>query len=177
MQETYDVREHNANIANRLVGIIRTFERNLGTLVQQQQAGTFKYLESIERNILGYLMNIEENLLTTILERVVRGNVENHMNRVMLQVTSLQLDGKRFPFSETELTDLTKSYDQQRDEQIVVEGRQLLESKKVLRPRSSVMPAVVEVPKAPVTAKPGSGIPPATAQTPPVASAIADTST
>lgn len=51
VQETYDVREHNANIGNRLVGVIRIFERNISLMVQQQQAGTFKYLEEIERNM------------------------------------------------------------------------------------------------------------------------------
>jgi hypothetical protein len=81
VQETYDVREHNANIGNRIVSIIRTFERNMGTLIQQQQAGTFKYLEGIERNILTYLVNIEENLFGTMLERVLSNGVESHMSR------------------------------------------------------------------------------------------------
>lgn len=176
VQEAYDVREHNANIGNRLVGVIRTFERNISLMIQQQQAGTFKYLEGIERNILGYLMNVEEDLLTTILERAIASNVENHMNRVMLQIVGLQLDEKRFPFSEAELSKLTASYDQQRNEQILVESRKLLESKKTARPRASVGPGFVEIPKAPVAAKPKTETPSATTETPPAASAVAATS-
>lgn len=167
VQETFDVRQHNADIGNRLVGVIRTFERNIGLMVQQQQTGTFKYLESIERNILGYLVNLEENLLTTILERAVAGNVENYINRVMLQILTLQLNNKQFPFSEVELSKLTASYDQQRDGQVVVKSRELLESKKTVRPKVTAMPAFVEIPKAPSTAKPAAGAVPVTTGTPP----------
>lgn len=171
LNETFDVREHTATIGNRLVGVIRTFERNMGTMLQQQQGGIFKHLESIERNLLTYLVNVEENLLNTILERVLAGNVENYVNRMMLQIVSLQLDTKRFPFSEAELSKLTSSYDEQRDRQIVVEGRKLLETKKVSRPKTSVAPSLVEIPKAPAPNKPTTGAPAAG----PTASATAPT--
>lgn len=159
LNETFDVREHTATIGNRLVGVIRTFERNMGTLFQQQQGGTFRYLESIERNILSYLVNLEENLFNTILERMVRGNVQNHINRVLLQSLSLKLDDKRFPFSEKELAELTSGYDEQENRRVVVEGRQLLETKKVTRPKATVVPAVVEIPKAPAPNKPATETP------------------
>lgn len=154
VEETYDVREHNAKIGNRLVGVIRTFERNIGLMIQQQQVGTFKYLEGIERNILGYLVDIEQTMLTTILERVVHGNVENYVNRIMLQILSLQLDEKRFPFSEDKLKELTAGYDKQRDRQIVVESQRIIAEKKAVRPRVTDRPAMVEILRAPTVAKP-----------------------
>lgn len=166
VQETYDVREHNANIGNRLVSIIRTFERNMGTLVQQQQAGTFKYLEGIERNILTYLVNIEENLFSTILERVLSNGIESHMSRIILQTISLQL--KNQTFTSESLKELTLDYDRQRDAQLVIAGQKLLESKRVERPKVSLKPTIVELPKPP--AKPTAG---GTVPTP--AAATADT--
>lgn len=157
VNETFDVRQHNADIGNRLVKVIRAFERNMGTLIQQQQAGTFKYLEGIERNILSYLVGIEENLLNTILERVVSNGVESYMNRILLQVLSLKFPNDKFAFSEKEMTELTASYDGQRNRQIVVESRQLLESKKVTRPKASMAPTIVELPKSSTAAKPATG--------------------
>lgn len=163
VQETYDVREHNANIGNRLVGVIRTFERNMGILIQQQQAGTFKYLESIERNILSYLMAIEENLLDTMLERIMSNGIESHMTRIILQTVSLQLKSQKLTFSETDLRELTLDYDRQRDGQLVVAGRKLLEGKKIERPKLSSPPAFVELPKPPAKfTPPAPAIPAAT---------------
>jgi len=153
VQEAYDVREHNANIGNRLVSIIRTFERNMGTMIQQQQAGTFKYLEGIERNILTYLVNIEENLFSTILERVLSNGIESNMTRIILQTISLQLKNK--PFTPESLKEITLNYDRQRDAQLVVTGQKLVESKRVERPKVSLKPTIVELPKPP--AKPTTG--------------------
>jgi hypothetical protein len=166
VQEAYDVREHNANIGNRLVSIIRTFERNMGTMIQQQQAGTFKYLEGIERNILTYLVNIEENLFSTILERVLSNGIESNMTRIILQTISLQLKNK--PYTPESLKEITLNYDRQRDEQLVIVGQKLVESKRVERPKISLKPTIVELPKPP--AKPTTG---GTVPTP--AAATADT--
>jgi hypothetical protein len=156
VQETYDVREHNANIGNRIVSIIRTFERNMGTMIQQQ-AGTFKYLEGIERNILTYLVNIEENLFGTMLERVLSNGVESHMSRIILQTISLQL--KNQSFTPATLKELTLDYDRQRDEQVVVAGQKLLEDKRVERPKVSLKPAIVELPKPSVKPTAGGTVP------------------
>lgn len=163
VQEAYDVREHNANIGNRLVSIIRTFERNIGTLVQQQQAGTFKYLEAIERNILTYLVNIEENLFSTILERVLSNGIESHMSRIILQTISLQLKNK--PFTPESLKEITLNYDHQRDAQLVIAGQKLLESKRVERPKVSLKPTIVELLKPPAKPTTGGTVPPPAAAT------------
>jgi hypothetical protein len=163
VQETYDVREHNANIGNRLVGVIRTFERNMGTMIQQQQAGTFKYLEGIERNILTYLVNIEESLFSTILERVLSNGIESNMSRIILQTISLQLKNK--PFTPESLKEITLNYDRQRDEELVVKGQKLVESKRVERPKVSLKPAIVELPKPPAKPTAGGTVPTPTTAT------------
>lgn len=76
-------RKYTAEVGNRIVAIIRSFESQLYTMLHAQQTNTFTYLERIEEAIIDHLLGLESKLLTPMFERVVRTGVENFMVRRM----------------------------------------------------------------------------------------------
>lgn len=81
-QETRAVRAQNVDIANRLVSIIRGWEKSLYGYLQDQQDATLNYLEHIERNLLFQQTSLEANLLAPLTEQVIRGGIEANIARV-----------------------------------------------------------------------------------------------
>lgn len=81
-QETRAVRAQNVDIANRLVSIIRGWEKSLYGYLQDQQDATLNYLEHIERNLLYQQTSLETNLLAPLTEKVIRGGIEANLARV-----------------------------------------------------------------------------------------------
>lgn len=120
-QQTLETHQHNADIGDQLGTIMRDVERGLGNHLQVQQGGTMLYLQRIERTILTYLTQLEEKMLKTLLEQVVRMSAETNLNRTLLQLLVSKHDNKTYPFDRTklmqyaagndeELVELTKLY-------------------------------------------------------------------
>jgi hypothetical protein len=149
-----NVRKQNHEIGTRLVQIIRTWEKNSYTFMQQQQASTNNYLELIESNLLQHQVAVETNLLAPMVEQLFKGNIEAYMARVFasyLYVKSTDLpagsDKKQLERSNSE-----------RDEQLAIQLQAFLKTNSVPLPKPTARRAVTPAPTKPVAAKP---VPPA----------------
>lgn len=152
-ETNYEVRKHNADIGNRLVAILRTWEANQYKFMQTQQGGILGYLEDIEANILNHQVAVESRVLAPLLERLVRTGVETHMNRVLTEILLLKLDDKKHPYLAADLKNTNADYDGQLDRQLVIEARKLLETATVTAPKATQKPSLA-VPIVGAPAKP-----------------------
>lgn len=150
--EAEKTRAHNADIGNRLVAILRSFERNNGQYLQAQQGDMLVYQERIERNILTYLAGIEEKVLAPILEHGLRTGAEARITRVLAEVLVLKLE--KHPYSEEKLRASVAKYDEQRERQTILVAEKVIAASKLAKPILSARPAVQEPPKPVPTKQP-----------------------
>jgi hypothetical protein len=164
-ESAYEVRRQNADIGNRLVAIIRTWETNQYKFMQGQHAGIIGYLENIETNILKHQVAVESQVLAPLLERIVRNGIDAHMTRMLTEV--LLLKSKDTKYSLEELKTSTSDYDAQRDRRLVSEVRKLLENSTVSEPIRTQKPALVNPVVGPAAKPAGTTGAPATVPTTP----------
>ncbi len=160
--ETKAVRVQNADIGNRLISIIRTWEKTLYGFLQVQQTGTLNYLEQIENTIMRHQVDVETSLLSPMLELMVKGNIEAYMGRMIGEKTNLVVRNK--PEADWPVTNA--SLNKERDEQLVSQVRAFLQANSVAAPGRAPKPIVPEAPKPVITANapaapPAAPIPPA----------------
>ena len=156
-ESNYEIRKQNVDIGNRLVTILRTWEANQYKFMQTQQGGLLGYLEGIEANILNHQVAVESQVLAPLFERVVRNGVESHLTRMLTEILLLKLDNKKYPFLPAELKGTNAEYDGQRDRQLVRELQKLLEAATVATPKRTQKP-VVAVPTVGAPAKPAGAV-------------------
>ena len=161
-QTSHTTQQFVADVGNRLMAVLKSFERELFKVLEAQQGGIFEYLGQIEANILNHQVGVEAQILTPLLERLIATGVETHMSRVLVEVLMLKTRNLEFTTEDAQTTKL--AYDRQRDNQIIVETRKILETARVTRPQATVKPPLAKPtpppPKAAV--KPAPPIPPAT---------------
>lgn len=151
-QETRAIRVQNVDIGNRLIGIIRAWEKTLYGYMQLQQGTTLGYLEQIEKNIMSHQVAVETNLLSPLIEQVIRGSIESYMGRVLGERTHLRvMDDK-----ETSWATMNRDLNGERDEQMVKRLREFITTNNVPVPKLSVKPAVPPAPSKAIPA-PGPG--------------------
>ena len=147
-QETFAVRKQNVEIGERLISIIRQWEKNLYGFLQQQQAGTLNYLEQIENTILRHQVAVESDLLAPLMAQVIQGNVEAQMARVYAVRTHHQLKGEK---EEQQWSVANQEVKGKRDQQLMKRLRASTETNKVTLPSQSPKPQVPATPpKAPM---------------------------
>lgn len=139
------VREHNADIGNRIYGLVRGFERTLHTFMQEQQLTTYTYLQGIESNLLRYLISLETNMLAPIMEQLVTAKVEAYIGRVVGERAYLEIREK----PATDWTEQNKKINGERDQLVLGELRDFAEKNKVPTPRPNPKPAATPVPAKP----------------------------
>ncbi|NVO32329.1 hypothetical protein [Hymenobacter lapidiphilus] len=159
-QEGRAIRVQNVDIGNRLISILRNWEKSLYGFLQQQQGGTLNYLEQIESDILRHQVSVETNYLAPMVEMLVRNNIEAYMNRVIGEQTNLHVKGK----DDSEWVPTNKALNDDRDQKVVVQMREFIKTNNVPAPSLAAKPQVpVLPPKAPATQKaatPGAAVPP-----------------
>ena len=112
------------------------------------------YLEQVESNIFRYLVGLETNVFSPMVEMMVRGNIESYMARVIGERTNLHVTGRK----DTEWTDANKAINDERDQKIVVQMREFIKTNGAPVPKLAPKPLVpVLPPKAPMA--PASGTP------------------
>lgn len=145
-QETYAVRKQNVEIGQRLISIIRQWEKNLYGFMQQQQQTTYGYLESIESNILQHQVLVETNLLAPMVEHLFKVNLEAFIARgltsQLLVKTTNQPEG-----SYQKQMDVSNNG---RDQQLALLMREFLKTNSVPLPKPTPKRAVTPVPPKPV---------------------------
>jgi len=156
-QEARSIRVQNVDIGNRLIAIIRTFEKSLYGFMQQQQGGTLNYLENIESGILRHQVSLETNLLSPMVEMLVKNNIETYIARVLVERTSLRVANKE----QTEWPSVNKTFNDDRDKKLAEQMREFIKNHNVPAPTLAPKPLVPAVPKkapaAPETGAPAAG--------------------
>ncbi|SDY96256.1 hypothetical protein SAMN04488069_12213 [Hymenobacter psychrophilus] len=159
-------RKQSADIANRLVGIWRTLERNLYTHLGGEQNALYVYLERIEENLLSKLSATESQYLWPLMERVLRGSTDGMVGRRMssdlLQYIKVIVAEEKVPRSER--IALHHQADELRDAEVVRESREMLDGLKLTERVASRRPTITAPPNPAVPSKPTT--PPATPPTP-----------
>lgn len=146
-QEARSIRVQNVDIGNRLISLLRNWERSLYGFLQQQQGGTLNYLEQIESDILRHQVAVETNLLAPMVEMMVKSNIEAYIGRVIGERTNLFVTGKK----DTEWAAANKAVNDDRDQKVVVQMREFIKNNNVPAPKLAAKPQVpVLPPKAPV---------------------------
>jgi hypothetical protein len=163
-ESAYEVRKQNADIGNRLVAIIRTWEANQYKFMQTQHVGVVGYLEDIEANILNHQVAVESQLLAPMMERLVRTGVETHMTRLLNELLLLKFDDDKYPISDADIAFSNGDYNKQLDTQFVGALRKLLETARVTAPVATkkpvlAVPTLGPPPKPATTTTPGSVTP------------------
>jgi hypothetical protein len=138
-----EIRKQNADIGNRLVAILRTWESNQYKFQQAQQAGILGYLEEIESNILNHQVAVESQLLAPMLERLVRGGIETHMTRLLSEMLLLKFKDDKYPLSNAELRISRAEYDEELDKENVLVLQKILKTATVTAPQLTKKPGLV----------------------------------
>jgi hypothetical protein len=147
-QEARSIRVQNVDIGNRLISLIRTVERSLYGFMQQQQGGTLNYLEQIESDILRHQVAIETNVLSPMVEMLIKNNLEAYYGRVISEHTNMHVTGRKH----SEWDAVNKSLNDERDREVVAQMREFIQNHNVPAPSLAPKPQVPAVPpKAPVT--------------------------
>jgi hypothetical protein len=163
--ETRAIRVQNVDIGNRLISIIRAWEKTLYGFMQLQQGGLLSYMEKIEKNILSHQVAVETHFLAPMVEQLMKANIESYMARVVGEWSYLEI--MKRPASDWGAQD--EKLNRERDQKLISVMQEFLKSHSVPTPQLSVKPAV---PAAPGPAK---AVPPAAPATPGTATAAVPT--
>ena len=147
-KETLAVRAQNVEIGNRLMSIIRGWEKDLYTFMQQQQQTTYGYMEQIESNILQHQVMVETNLLAPMVEALFKSNIEAFITRGLasqLFLKAVNQPAESYP-KQLELSNT------ERDIQLASQMREFLKTNTVPQPKPTPRRAVTPVPAKPVAA-------------------------
>jgi hypothetical protein len=155
------VRAHNADIGNRLFALTRGFEKTMYLFMQQQEHNMNVYLEGIEGNIMRRLVSMEDNLLSPLVEHVMRGAEDALIGRGFAARVYLELMKQPADSWQKHNDKLTE----ERDGQLVVALRKFMASHATPPAKSTRRPAATPVPPKPVA--PAAAPAPAPATTPP----------
>ncbi|WBA44034.1 hypothetical protein [Hymenobacter canadensis] len=147
-QEARSIRVQNVDIGNRLISILRNWEKGLYGFLQQQQGGSLTYLEQSVVQILRHQVALETNLLSPMVEMLVRTNLEAYTGRVIGERTNLFVTGKK----DSEWPAANKAVNDDRDQKVVVQMREFIKNHNVPAPSLPTKPQVPATPpKAPAT--------------------------
>ena len=144
-EETREVRIHTAEVGNRLVAIIRTWEKQLYGFMLGQTAAVVNYIEQVESNVLRHQTDVEMHLLAPMLESVMRGSEEAWMGRTIGE--RIQYAGDKPSLEQQKET--TRTNTRERDEQLVKLMRTYLEAHTIAAPVMTPKPAPMSVPVVP----------------------------
>ena len=142
MQET--ARKQSADIANRVVGMWRTLEKNLYQHLSTEQLAMLSYLESIEANLLDRATATESQYLWPLMERMLRVVRELGVTRqIASDIYEIQGDPT---IPDSKQLEVNLALEREIQAAVVGLSRQLLESvkltelKKTRRPDLTVIP-------------------------------------
>jgi hypothetical protein len=152
-QEARAVKELNVAIGNRLIAIIRQWEKNQYAFLQQQQLSLHTYLELIESNLLQHLVAVESNLFDAMIEKLLKLEVEMSTTRGLASLLFLKAFGK----PESEFPAHKATLDRENEQELITAIQNFLKTNAVPKPQATAKRAVTPAPQkpvAPVTAAP-----------------------
>ena len=145
-------RQQTVDVGNRLIAIMRTWEKTLYVFLQQMEGGMVNHMEQIEANLLQQLVGLESSYFAPMVQMMVQSNIELHMSRITAERTGLFVSGKKEP----EWDAITQASTRERDQQIVIQMREFMKNNRLDKPTLSPKPqppaVPVKAPAAPATA-------------------------
>ena len=139
-------RQQTVDVGNRLISIMRTWEKANYQFMQQLQAGTVNHLEQIESNLLQQLVALESSYFVPLVEMIMKSNIETFFGRVIGEKMDLRVRGKE----ESEWAEPHKRLNEHRDKQLVELMRDFIQNNRVDKPTLSPKPQPLTIPvKAP----------------------------
>ena len=137
LQETARGRTQAALIGNRIMSVIRTWEKNQYTFLQEQQAKSLNYLEQIENTLHRQHTAVETNLLTPMASMLIRAEIEQADIRYLSALTIMKAE----------------NYDEARKKLVLAEGLKVMAKEHVEKMREFMQTNYVAKPQP--TPKPG----------------------
>ena len=147
-------RQQTVDVGNRLISIMRTWEKANYQFMQQLQAGAVNHMEQIESNLLQQLVGLESSYFVPQVEMIMKNNIEAYFARVSSEKTDLRVRGKE----DSEWPELHKRLNEHRDKQLVELMRDFIKNNRLEKPTLSPKPQPlvipVKAPAAPAAAPP-----------------------
>ena len=156
-------RQQTVDVGNRLISIMRTWEKANYAFMQQLQAGTVNHMEQIESNLLQQLVGLESSYFVPMVQMMVQTNVELYITRVIAERTGMSVTGKK----DTEWDAANQSTTRNRDQQVVIQVRDFIKNNRLEKPTLSPKPQALALPvRAPAAPTAPAAVPPAGGTTP-----------
>ena len=153
-------RQQTVDVGNRLISIMRTWEKANYAFMQQLQAGTVNHMEQIESNLLQQLVGLESSYFVPLVEMIMKSNIETFFGRVIGEKMDLRVRGKE----DSEWAEPHKRLNEHRDKQLVDLMRDFIKNNRLEKPTLSPKPQAlalpVRAPAAPAAVPPAGGTAP-----------------
>lgn len=149
------IRQQNVDIGNRLISIIRGWEKNQYAFLQQQQMSINTYLELIESNILQHLVSLETNLFDAMIAELFKLNVEADSIRGL--TTRLFIEATKKSDSKPSIDrywEQKKQLDGEHIQILEAQMREFIKTNAVPKPRPTPKRAVTPAPQRTVAPAP-----------------------
>ena len=149
-KESKNTQNHNAEIGNRVIAIMRGFERNSYDFHRQHEVSQAVYFEKMERNILQYLVNIENKMLKPMIEELFKCNIETFYTRGLCEQIFLQVLGEK----QSDWGDRNDEATIDRNKRLVVQLKEFVGTNTIPIPTLTERPVITPVPaiiKAPIS--------------------------
>ena len=137
LKETMQCRAQAALIGNRIMSVIRTWEKNLYTFLQEQQVKSLNYQEQVENTLHRQHTAVEMNLLAPMASMLIRAEIEQTDTRYLSAMALMKLN----------------NYSEARQELVLAEGLRVLAKEHVEKMREFIQTNHVAKPQP--TPKPG----------------------
>ena len=142
LKETMQGRAQAALIGNRIMSVMRTWEKNLYTFLQEQQAKSLNYQEQIENTLHRQHTAVEMNLLTPMASMLIKGDLELENIRYLGETAVMTLknvtEGSRAAIMEKADIGLMKLH--------VEKMREFMQTNHVAKPQPTPKPGVTPRP-------------------------------
>ena len=144
-------RQQTVDVGNRLISIMRTWEKSLYVFLQQIEGGMVNHMEQIEANLLQQLVGLESSYFAPMVELMVKNNIESYIGRVVSERTGLAVTKK----DDSEWYTVNQAMNKDRDQQLVIQMREFMKNNRLEKPTLSPKPQPptipAKAPAAPVT--------------------------
>ena len=142
LKETMQGRAQAALIGNRIMSVIRTWEKNLYTFLQEQQVKSLNYQEQVENTLHRQHTAVETNLLTPMASLLIKADVElanlRYLDATSLMILKKVKDEDHAAISERAETSIAKLH--------VEKMREFLQTNHVAKPQPTPKPGVTPRP-------------------------------
>ena len=151
-EQTRRIRDQNIEIANRVISILRGWEKSSYAFHQQQQQSLHIQLELIESNLLQYLVALETNLLKPMVDELFKTNIESFIGRGLGEQIFIKVMGE----SQDVWPRDNDRYNAERDRIVVEKLRDFMKTNTVPTPQPTTkrpaIPTPARTPVPPTTA-------------------------